>query len=218
MALIGRSRPPSIIFRDLRRTLVHVTRTLGLLAAAVSTLLVTACGGTAAPPSSAPPSSSAAVSVEHNEADIAFVQGMIPHHEQAVAMSRLAALRATSPQIKDLAATIEEAQAPEIEQMRGFLGAWSTAEDGSMGGMHHDGAGMPGMVSHQQMGGLSEASGATFDRMFLELMMGHHEGAVEMARTELSAGGNPQAKALAQAIIDTQLAEITQMRDLLKTV
>ncbi|MGD9529001.1 DUF305 domain-containing protein [Pseudonocardia sp.] len=202
---------------------MHVTRTFGLLAAALSTLLVTACG-TAAPPSSpaaSSPESATVVAAGHNEADITFVQGMIPHHEQAVVMSQLAADRAASPRVKELAATIEQAQAPEIEQMRGFLEAWGVEEDSSMGGMDHGSmgqGGMPGMMSGQQMGGLDRANGAGFDRMFLQMMVVHHEGAVTMARTELADGQNPQAKALAQAIIDQQTAEIAQMQELLKTV
>lgn len=69
---------------------------------------------------------------DHNQADITFVQGMIPHHEQAVEMSELAANQASSPQVKELAATIERGQAPEIEQMRAMLAAWGVAEDSSM--------------------------------------------------------------------------------------
>lgn len=198
---------------------MHITRTFGLLAAALATLLVTACGSAGAPSATAPVSGAAA-SADHNEADIAFAQGMIPHHEQAVQMSQLAASRAASPQVKELAATIEAAQAPEIEQMRGFLAAWGAEEDASMGGMDHGvmGGGMPGMMSGQQMHGLGQASGASFDRMFLQMMNMHHEGAVTMSRTELSDGENPEAKALAQAIVDQQTAEIARMQELLNTV
>jgi uncharacterized protein (DUF305 family) len=199
---------------------MHVTPTFGLLAAALSTVLVAGCGDGAAPAAPASPtaSSTAAAAADRNDADSTFVQGMIPHHEQAVQMSQLAADRAASPEVKRLAATIERAQAPEIEQMRGFLAAWGVEEDSSMGGMRHGGAGMPGMMSDQQLSGLGQAKGAAFDRMFLQLMIMHHEGAVTMARAELSDGRNPQAKTLAQAIVDQQMAEIAQMRDLLTTV
>lgn len=202
---------------------MHVTRTFGLLAAALATLLVTACGSADAPSTAAPaaPVPGAGASAEHNEADIAFAQGMIPHHQQAVEMSRLAADRAASPQVKELAATIEKAQAPEIEQMRGFLATWGAQEDASMGGMDHSamgGGGMPGMMSGQQMHGLGQATGASFDRTFLQMMTAHHEGAVTMSRTELSDGRYPEAKALAQAIIDQQTAEIARMQELLNTV
>jgi uncharacterized protein (DUF305 family) len=199
---------------------MYVTRTFGLLAAALSTLVLTACGSTAAPssPASSAPAPTTAVSADHNDADIAFVQGMIPHHEQAVEMSQLAADRAASPQVKELAATIERAQAPEIEQMRGFLADWGVEKDSSMGGMHRGGVSMPGMMSGQQTSGLGQANGAAFDRTFLQMMVMHHEGAVTMARTELSDGLNPQAKALAHTIIDQQTTEIAHMRDLSKTV
>ncbi|RZT85675.1 uncharacterized protein (DUF305 family) [Pseudonocardia sediminis] len=190
-------------------------------------LVLSACGsgdspGTAAGappvPSSAASPGSQQVSAEHNAADIAFVQGMIPHHRQAVEMAKLADDRAGDG-VKDLATRIEQAQGPEIEQMRGFLTAWGAPESGPMSSMPgmESGAmgGMQGMMSGQEMAQLGQASGAEFDRMFLQMMTAHHEGAVQMARTELSAGVNPQAKALAQQIIDAQQAEITEMRGLL---
>ena len=90
-----------------------------------------------------------------------------------------------------------------------------------MGGMDHSamgGGGMPGMMSGQQMHGLGQSTGASFDRAFLQMMTAHHEGAVTMSRTELSDGRYPEAKALAQAIIDQQTAEIARMQELLNTV
>jgi uncharacterized protein (DUF305 family) len=194
---------------------MRITPTFGLLTAALATLLVTGCGGADTPAAPAPTSSPAA-SADHNQADIAFVQGMIPHHEQAVEMSELAANQASSPQVKELAATIERGQAPEIEQMRAMLAAWGVAEDSSTGG--HGGMGGGGMMTPEQMHGLQQATGAAFDRMFLQMMIMHHEGAITMARTELSDGQNPQAKALAQTIIDQQTTEIAQMRELLQTL
>lgn len=195
---------------------MNVTRTVGLLVAALTTLALSACGGAA----QSPAAGGGAASAEHNEADIAFVQGMIPHHSQAVEMAQLAPARAASSQVKELAAQIEQAQAPEIEQMRGFLAAWGVKEEaGSMGGMDHGGSGgMTGMMSDAQMQQLEQATGAAFDRLFLQQMTEHHTGAVQMARTELSGGQNAQAKVLAQMIIDTQSAEIEQMNKLLTTV
>lgn len=201
---------------------MNVTRTIGLLSAALATTLVAACGSSAAPPAASGGPTAGTVSAEHNEADIAFVQGMIPHHTQAVEMAELATDRASSPQVKELATTIGQAQQPEIEQMRAFLEAWGVDEEaGSTGGMNHGGgmgAGMPGMMTGGQMRQLEDATGAAFDRMFLQMMTEHHTGAVQMARTELSEGENPQAKALAQKIIDDQTREIEQMRQLLTTV
>jgi len=206
------------------------------IAATIATLTVGAvlagCGsGSATGPAATAPSatsSSASASQAHNQADITFLQAMIPHHIQAVEMSKLAAQRASSPQVKDLAAGIEAAQQPEIDQMNGMLEAWNAstpATNGpSMTGMNHGNMGgtgqmehgsMPGMMSDQQMQQLNQVSGPEFDRMFLQMMIQHHEGAVAMSKTELTDGQNPEAKALAQSIIAAQQREITEMQTLL---
>ena len=221
------------------------------VAAAATTLtaalVLTACGGgdpagSAAPANPAPtPTSaaapSAAISAEHNQADIAFAQGMIPHHQQAVEMSKLATDRAGSDDVRRLATEIEQAQGPEIAKMRAFLTAWGAPAPGAMPGMDHesmgdgpdqngmgqggmgqggmDHGGMAGMMTPEQMGRIEQANGADFDRMFLEMMIAHHQGAVQMAQTELANGTNPEAKALAQQIVDAQETEITEMRELL---
>ncbi len=211
---------------------MHVKKTAGLLTAVAASFALAACGNTATPPANpaAPPAAgdgSGSASAANNEADVTFVRGMIPHHAQAVEMAELAAEQAASQQVKDLANTIEQAQDPEIEQMQGYLRAWGQpaepAPSGGMGGMDHGGMsgdkpGMPGMMSGQQMQQLEGASGAAFDRMFLQMMIEHHTGAIEMAEVELRDGQNADAKALAQKIIDAQRAEITQMRELLTTV
>ena len=200
--------------------------------AVTAALALSACGGGEATGSAgqAPPAptSSAAgqqVSADHNEADIAFAQGMIPHHRQAVDMANLAADRAESDQVKQLATAIQQAQGPEIQQLQGFLAAWGAPESGgmpnmsqehNMPGMEQNGmSGMSGMMSDQQMQQLEQASGVEFDRMWLQMMIAHHEGAVQMAQTELRDGRNPEAKALAQTIIDAQQSEITQMQEML---
>ncbi|EID52394.1 DUF305 domain-containing protein [Saccharomonospora xinjiangensis] len=158
----------------------------------------------------------------HNQADLTFVQGMIPHHEGAIEMADLAETRTDNPEILDLAERIRQAQGPEIEQMRGWLDAWGAAEmpgpghdqeHGRHGQGHHEE--MPGMGA-EDMERLGNASGAEFDRLFLELMVEHHQGAVDMSRTVLSEGSSPEVKDLAQRIIDSQEAEIEDMRSLLK--
>jgi uncharacterized protein (DUF305 family) len=179
------------------------------------------CGSNAtAPPAS--PASSPQVAQDHNQADISFAQGMIPHHAQAIAMSAMAAQRAGSPAVKDLAARIQAAQQPEIDQMSGFLRAWNapvpsnTLPTDDMGQMDHGAGGaMPGMMSGNQMQQLGQASGAEFDLMFLEMMVSHHQGAVTMAENELREGQNPEARQLAQRIIDDQQREIVEMQDIL---
>ncbi|MFF8811934.1 DUF305 domain-containing protein [Streptomyces pactum] len=152
----------------------------------------------------------------HNAADVSFAQGMIPHHRQAVEMADLAATRASSAEVKKLAAEIKKAQDPEIRTMSGWLRGWGEDVPAEDAGMDHSGHhGMPGMMTPADMTKLEKASGKAFDTAFLELMIKHHEGAVEMARTERSKGSDAAAKALAEEIITSQSAEITRMNTLL---
>ena len=223
---------------------------LGVVAAAA--LVLSACGGqdghgdsheatpSTAVTTSAPATSAAAAapaggaSAEpsatqdagaHNDADIAFAEGMIVHHRGAIEMSALAADRAGSDAVRELADRIEAAQTPEIDLMTGWLQSWSapvptgsemsgSQMDGSMdhGSMDHDAM---GMMSAQDMAALESASGADFDRRFLQSMIVHHEGAVSMSQAELDNGRSPDALTLAQTIIDSQNAEIAEMRGLL---
>jgi len=153
---------------------------------------------------------------DKNEADTLFATMMIPHHAQAVVMADLAVKQATDPKVKALAARIKGAQGPEIARMSGWLTGWGVpvpAGDGSdMSGMHGMGGDTGGMMSTQQMTDLGAAKGSAFDQMWVQMMIQHHEGAVVMAKTELANGANPEAKQLAQAIIDGQSAEITEMK------
>ncbi|WP_435605255.1 DUF305 domain-containing protein [Streptomyces ardesiacus] len=152
----------------------------------------------------------------HNAQDVAFAQGMIPHHRQALDMARLAADRSASPEVKDLAARIEKAQDPEITTMTGWLTAWGEDVPEAMSGTDHSGhAGMPGMMDGADMAKLERASGRAFDTMFLTMMVEHHEGAVEMAGTEKAKGRHAPAKALAEDVVTAQNAEITEMNKLL---
>jgi uncharacterized protein (DUF305 family) len=146
----------------------------------------------------------------HNDADVTFAQSMIPHHEQAVEMAQLATDRASSEAVRALAAEIEAAQSPEIEQMTGWLAEWG--EDDSMGAMPDMES---GMMSDAQMGELEAASGEEFDRMFLEMMIEHHTGAIAMAETEITDGQYAEAIALAEQVKSAQEAEITEMETLL---
>nr|WP_309485326.1 DUF305 domain-containing protein [Streptomyces sp. WELS2] len=147
----------------------------------------------------------------------AFAKGMIPHHQQALEMAELAADRASSARVKDLAARIEKAQDPEIRTLTGWLKAWG--EQPPMTGMDHSGhtgmSGMSGMMSEADMAALKKATGKDFDSRFLSLMAEHHQGAVEMATTEKQRGRSGDAKAMADAIITAQNAEIKEMKQLL---
>lgn len=150
---------------------------------------------------------------EYNTADAMFAEMMKVHHEQAITLSDLVLAKpGLDPEVKTLAEQIKKAQGPEIEQMRGWLSGWGVAE-GSMGdhSMHMD-----GMVAQADLDKIEAADTKEAARLFLTHMIAHHEGAVDMAKDELSGGKNPEAMALAQQIIDTQQKEIDHMKELLK--
>jgi len=196
------------------RTTARLVRLAGGLLAGAVVLAGCSDGGGA---SSADTSSSASDSTDFNDADVTFVQGMIPHHQGALAMAQLADGRATDPRAVDLADRIEAAQAPEIETMTGWLEEWGEPlPEEDMGGMDHGSGGMDmeGM-SEEDMTALDSSSGAEFDRMFLEMMIPHHQGAVDMAETEIADGSNPDAVDMAREIVESQTAEIEEMQTLL---
>ena len=172
-----------------------------------ATMFVTAACGTTNEPTTEPATEAPA----HNEADVTFAKSMIPHHEQAIEMAGMARSRTENQEVKELAAAIEGAQDPEIKQMRGWLKAWGEEESSS--DMGHE---MPGIMDDETMKGLEDAQGAEFDKLFLESMIEHHEGAIEMAKDEKTDGKYPPAIAMAEDIIKGQSAEIAQMRTMLK--
>jgi uncharacterized protein (DUF305 family) len=155
----------------------------------------------------------------HNQADITFASSMVPHHQQAIEMADMALTKGSSAEVKKLATQIKASQDPEIATMTGWLTAWGAAPmpsgDHDMGDM--GGSGMDGMMSGEEMSALTDASGAAFDRMWLQLMIKHHVGAVAMAKSQLSQGQSADAKRLALAVIDGQTKEIATMTALLKT-
>ncbi|GHC74811.1 lipoprotein [Nocardiopsis terrae] len=184
-------------------------RVLTAIAAAFATaLFAAACGndGGDAPNTT---SDSEEQTAGFNEADVEFAQMMIPHHEQAVTMADLAGSRA-GEEVRALSEEIRDAQGPEIEQMETLLDAWGA---GTGDGTDH--SGMAGMLSEEQMSELETAEGEDFDTLFLEYMVLHHEGAVDMARTELDEGVDPEALELAEEIIAAQESEIELMNEML---
>ncbi|CAL9540262.1 hypothetical protein SUDANB58_04233 [Streptomyces sp. enrichment culture] len=201
-----------------KRSLVR--RTAASAAAGAAALVLAACGGSGDSPaghdghSTKSPSASASASQgQHNAADVAFAKGMIPHHRQAVEMADLALSRAESAEVKTLAADIKKAQDPEIETLSGWLASWGEEmpAEGAMDHSMHGG----GMMTAEEMRQLKEASGKAFDTAFLEMMIKHHEGAVEMARTEQADGAYAPAKEMAGQIVTSQSAEIERMNKLL---
>ncbi len=165
------------------------------LLAVAAVLSLTACGSPAT----------------HNSADVAFAQGMVPHHEQALDMTELVSSRTENSHVVDLAKRISSAQHPEIEKMNGWLKTWGAPVQASSHSSHgHSDA--HGMVD---LGNLADLNGNDFDRQWLSLMIQHHRGAVDMARKHLDQGTDPSTRKLAQDVIAAQEKEIAEMESLL---
>lgn len=155
---------------------------------------------------------------DQNAADVMFVQMMIPHHKQAVEMSEvILAKDGVDPEVVALAEQIRAAQDPEVDLMEQWLDDWGLPSMSGMDGMDHGGGsgGMDGMMSDEQMAELQSADGVTGATLFLELMIEHHVGAVEMAEQVIDDGRDADVRALAEEMIVGQTAEITTMRELL---
>jgi len=137
--------------------------------------------------------------------DRAFTADMIPHHKSAVAMAQIARERSKRPEIQRLAGDIIRTQDAEIAQMQAI--DKRLAADGAKKGSLGVGQAMMGMS-----GDVSSLKTADpFDRAFIDMMIPHHQGAIEMSRVELAKGGDPQAKKLATAITAAQTREIKLM-------
>lgn len=138
--------------------------------------------------------------------DIMFAEMMIPHHQQAIEMSDLALAKTSNEDVRALAMKIRSAQAPEIDEMKSWPGVQSDS---------HMGHTMMGMLNEDEMASLENSTGADFDRLFLEGMIKHHEGALDMAEM-IQDSKNPTVLALGRSITETQKAEIEYMKELLK--
>lgn len=190
------------------------------------TLGLTACGENAEDEAASPaptPTAGAsttgpddAIDQTHNDPDTEFAQMMIVHHEGAIDMADLAIENAAAEQVRTLAEDVSAAQGPEIDEMTSWLQAWGEGTAPEHGGMDHGGMQMDGMTQEEAMAELGSLAAEEFDQRFLELMIEHHLGAVEMAQGELENGENPQALELAEQIIEDQQAEISEMEQMLQ--
>jgi uncharacterized protein (DUF305 family) len=176
-------------------TLPRLPRLLLPLLAALALVLVTACGEDEEPAGGA----------AGNGIDLAFVSEMAPHHESAVEMAEMAEERGEHPEIKRLAGEIIKAQNAEIQTLEGL------ATDLEQAGIEKGDLGIPenGMGMGHDSAMLETAK--PFDREFIDMMIPHHQAAIDMARIELEEGENPEAKRLAQDIVDAQAKEIQEM-------
>jgi len=157
--------------------------------------------------------------VGHTAADARFMQGMISHHAQAVEMTDLVASRASSDSIRKLAQRIQVSQADEIKMMERWLSTRGEEVPSAHAHQTMGGALMAGMLTPDEMSRLSAAKGREFDRLFLEGMIKHHEGALVMV-TDLfaapSAGQDSDIFAFASDVDADQRMEIDRMRAMLK--
>ncbi|MFI6791815.1 DUF305 domain-containing protein [Nonomuraea sp. NPDC050383] len=142
-----------------------------------------------------------------NAADVRYLQNMIVHHRQALDMSLLAGSRAASDAVKRLASRINDVQGPEIAMMTD----WLKTEGQQVPDHHAAHEGMPGMATPEQMESLKAARGAAFDRLFVQLMTAHHQGAITMSTEVLKQGSHLRVQEIAEDISVSQAAEIRRM-------
>lgn len=152
-----------------------------------------------------------------NSADFGYVQGMIKHHGQALVMTALAPEQADSTKVKRMAGRIAAAQGPEIKTMRAWLKKHGGEKKSGSHGEHdhgsaHDHGTMPGMATERQLDELRDAEGDDFDKLFLKLMITHHQGAVTMATEVSMEGRNTLVGEMATDVIAQQTSEIHRMR------
>ena len=142
---------------------------------------------------------------EYSADDINFAEMMIPHHEQAIEMSEIALLNTTNPEVLKLAQEIKDAQSPEIDLMKSWTGVKVSTHSGHL---------MEGMLSQSELTDLREAKEKDFDKLFLEGMIKHHEGAIVMAQ-DVAESKNKDVADLSTEIIAAQNSEIATMKELL---
>ena len=153
-----------------------------------------------------------------NDADVLFAQQMAPHHDQAVEMSRIALEKKprVGPEVRALADDIIAADEPEIDMINGWLKAWGRESEvgaASTTGGHHGGG---GVLSETEMRELEKADGLAGEKLFLNGMIEHHQGAVELADAEIRDGTNPATIAFARHTKVVQLDQIAVMQQLLE--
>jgi len=176
-----------------------------ILLAVVAAALLAACGRGGASPMPAHQTPT------FNDADVSFLHAMIPHHQQAITMAKLATRRTRRPELVKLATTITASHAAQIASMQAWLTRWrrpAAAEAGT----DHDPSLLPGMLAEGQLQWLQTLHGTQFDLGFLTMMGTHHGGAVELAEAELRSGTSAEVKAFARQLVTAQQREIRQMQ------
>jgi uncharacterized protein (DUF305 family) len=164
-------------------------------------------------------SPSASSTPAHVKADVEFMQGMIGHHAQALDMVRLLETRTQNEGMKLLGLRIKVSQQDEIKAMQDWLRARGEAVPDEHAHHAHDYKLMPGMLSPDEMAKLAAATGTDFDRLFLQLMIKHHDGALFMVEELFKkdgAGQEPMIHAFASDVLADQQMEIVRMAGMLR--
>jgi uncharacterized protein (DUF305 family) len=151
--------------------------------------------------------------------DVGFARDMGAHHAQAVEIAELLRDRSDDEDLRRIAADIALTQQAQIGQMRGWLDIWGrppTSVAPPMGWMGHEHPPgsvviMPGMASADEIAALTDARGAEAERLFLELMIRHHHGGVEMASYAADHADETVVRTLARGMVEAQTAEIAQL-------
>ncbi len=158
------------------------------------------------------------VSTAHNGWDIAFVNFMALHDAVAAEMGDLAPARARSPQVKEVAAAVSDAQGRRFQRMSAMATAWGEPvppTDPAAAGTLHDHGGGSADATYANAAALAPLSGTAFDRQFLTAMIAHHRSAMPVAQATLDSGENPQARELTRELVAEQSAELATMQHLL---
>ena len=151
---------------------------------------------------------------DHNDADVAFASHLILHHQQAVQLSGIAGWQATSGEVKTLAQAIKTVQEPQMKVMAAWLTGWGKPVPAPSHGGHAMDDSIPGMLTEDELHELGRTAGTMFDRVWIQTMIRHHQGAVTMAKAEQTNGKNPAAIALAHKVVTTQSAQIATLKRL----
>jgi uncharacterized protein (DUF305 family) len=190
-------------------------RTSLISAAAAIVVALVGCANDSGTSGTVEPGSASSSTSAFNDTDIMFVQMMLPHHDQAVSMSDLLLdKRGVHPEVAALARKIRDTQQAEIETMNGWFEAMGRPQVEE--GPHH--GGLDGMLTENEMQQLDEATASAGQRLFLERMIKHHAGAIEMAQKEVTGGQHPGPVGLAEHIAENQQQEIEVMTNLLTTI
>ncbi|MEU7829952.1 DUF305 domain-containing protein [Nonomuraea sp. NPDC049129] len=199
-----------------------------LTACGSSTPTTTAAGAGAAPAASSNDGASADVTnmdgmdmssskpkADFNDGDVMFVQMMLPHHQEALRMAKWAQTNASNAKVKDLAMKMQMEAQPQLSKLNNWLTAWDKepmADDDPMM------TSTPGMMSSAEMAKMRQMKGGMFDRMFTQMMISHHQGAIKVTQNEIARGSNAKTKTMAKTIQTSLRSELAELKQLLPTL